>query len=332
MERLFLRWTSPGVHLFRSAICVKPSNRLVFVLTSRFARGSAVSTLKGGSPRARPESGRDGRGSLSDGGEGVGLQQKTGRRGLLPERGGLALPPGQPARAHDARRRLPGRARQAPSGCSSCRSRSAKGWRRSTRWSSATRCATWVKLGFAKEGNIPGFYKRSDAFLLGCTVPPPGRAKTLDSHARSTRCPRRAKSASTVAERGRRPRADDAGPGADGADHPHGEEAPEGLRQGGPAGEGRAGEPRPRRARRWPRRFEDGRALTAFEPFGRDAERRYFVATARGGFELYASTESQACFGNAYLELLQRRGTRPRSSRPPARSRPSATSSWPRGS
>ena len=25
--------------------------------------------------------------------------------------------------------------------------------------------ATWVKLGFAKEGNIPGFYKRSDAFI-----------------------------------------------------------------------------------------------------------------------------------------------------------------------
>ena len=30
--------------------------------------------------------------------------------------------------------------------------------------------ATWVKLGFAKEGSIPAFYKRSDAFLLGCTV------------------------------------------------------------------------------------------------------------------------------------------------------------------
>jgi len=30
--------------------------------------------------------------------------------------------------------------------------------------------ATWVKLGFAKEGNIPGFYKRSDAFMLGCSV------------------------------------------------------------------------------------------------------------------------------------------------------------------
>ena len=51
--------------------------------------------------------------------------------------------------------------------------------------------------------------------------------------------------------------------------------------------------------------LKTGRALTAFEAFGRDAERRYFVATARGGFELVASTESQACFGNAYLELLQ---------------------------
>jgi hypothetical protein len=51
--------------------------------------------------------------------------------------------------------------------------------------------------------------------------------------------------------------------------------------------------------------MRSGRALTAFEPFGRDAQRRYFVATARGGFELHASTESQACFGNAYLELLQ---------------------------
>ncbi|HLK39053.1 MAG TPA: hypothetical protein VKU41_19965, partial [Polyangiaceae bacterium] len=33
--------------------------------------------------------------------------------------------------------------------------------------------------------------------------------------------------------------------------------------------------------------------------------RRYFLATGRGGLELYASTESQPCFGNAYLELLE---------------------------
>ncbi len=51
-------------------------------------------------------------------------------------------------------------------------------------------------------------------------------------------------------------------------------------------------------------RSKAGRALTAFEPFGRDVERRYFSVTGRGGFELVASTESQACFGNAFLELL----------------------------
>src|SRR5882672_7467995 len=33
--------------------------------------------------------------------------------------------------------------------------------------------ATWAKLGFAKEGSIPGFYKRSDAFLLGCSADAP---------------------------------------------------------------------------------------------------------------------------------------------------------------
>src|SRR5262245_60220771 len=30
--------------------------------------------------------------------------------------------------------------------------------------------STWMKLGFTKEASIPGFYKRSDAFLLGSPV------------------------------------------------------------------------------------------------------------------------------------------------------------------
>src|SRR5579859_7833284 len=41
--------------------------------------------------------------------------------------------------------------------------------------------ATWTKLGLAKEGSIPGFYKRSDAFLLGCTVPALGREPRADT-------------------------------------------------------------------------------------------------------------------------------------------------------
>jgi hypothetical protein len=163
--------------------------------------------------------------------------------------------------------------------------------------------ATWVKLGFAKEGNIPGFYKRSDAFLLGCTVPPPGRAKAL--HPPVEEVPSQSEIRLTVAE----PAA--AGPVPMTAAQERMERtiltAKKGLKDFDKAiplaKVAIVGEPEARKA--VATALRNGRALSAFEPFGRDAERRYFVATARGGFELYASTESQACFGNAYLELLQ---------------------------
>jgi hypothetical protein len=176
--------------------------------------------------------------------------------------------------------------------------------------------STWVKLGFAKEGNIPGFYKRSDAFLLGCTVPPPGRAKALERPAPADEedddddVPLRSETRLTAA----------AVEAAAGPVAPAPMSAAQELMERtivqakkilkdfpekslpaakvSPIGEAEA-----RKA--VAAAVKTGRAITAFEPFGRDAERRYFLATARGGFELYASTESQACFGNAFLELLQ---------------------------
>lgn len=170
--------------------------------------------------------------------------------------------------------------------------------------------STWVKLGFAKEGNIPGFYKRSDAFLLGCTVPPPGRAKVLERPALPAEdddeddVPVRSETRLTAAEV--------AGPAPMTAaqelmertivqakkllkDFPE-KSLPAAKVTPIPEADARKAVASAVKA---------GRAITAFEPFGRDAERRYFLATARGGFELYASTESQVCFGNAFLELLQ---------------------------
>jgi hypothetical protein len=47
-----------------------------------------------------------------------------------------------------------------------------------------------------------------------------------------------------------------------------------------------------------------GRALTGFEPFGRDAVRTAYVLSTRSGFTLFASWEMQACFGNSFLEIL----------------------------
>ena len=154
---------------------------------------------------------------------------------------------------------------------------------------------TWLKLGFAKEGNIPGFYKRSDAFLLGCSAVA-GREPAVDeipgqsemrltvagATAPMSAAQEQMEATIAVAKRGLKDFA--------GGSLPHARVVA-------------TGEADARKA--VAAALKSGRALTAFEPFGRDVERRYFVATSRGGFELHASTESQACFGNAYLELLQ---------------------------
>jgi hypothetical protein len=171
--------------------------------------------------------------------------------------------------------------------------------------------ATWVKLGFAKEGNIPGFYKRSDAFLLGCTVPAPGKARGSGTY-RTAALPTE-EEAALVSET-RIALAEPAAPAAAPMTAAqllmertiaHGKKAvKELLAKPIPAAKiALAPEADARKAVAVAQR--SGRALTAFEPFGRDVERRYIVATARGGFELYAATQSQACFGNAYVDLLQ---------------------------
>lgn len=156
--------------------------------------------------------------------------------------------------------------------------------------------STWVKLGFAKEGNIPGFYKRSDAFMLGALAHAPGRAMTSEVRL-------------TVAS------SDDA-PVAPAAPElsPAQIQMERTIVLGKKHAKELAEKPLPV-AKAAPLREADakkalekalkaGRALTAFEPFGRDVQRAYYVVTARGGFELVASTESQQCFGNSFLELL----------------------------
>lgn len=157
--------------------------------------------------------------------------------------------------------------------------------------------ATWVKLGFAKEGNIPAFYKRSDAFLLGCTVwsaaPPREPEELLESETRLVAA-KPATGAPMTAAQDRMERTIVTA-------KKWLKDAP--AKALPPAKVVPVDEAEARKAVAVALR--SGRAITAFEPFGRGVERRYFSVTVRGGFELVASTESQACFGNAYLELLQ---------------------------
>jgi len=150
--------------------------------------------------------------------------------------------------------------------------------------------STWMKLGFAKEGNIPGFYKRSDAFMLGCSVD-----EALAMHALPL----------TV---------DDDDEPAPVVPSPAHDKAEKVLAVAKKHNKELLDRPLPVTKLAVVRENEvkktiektvrANRAMTAFEPFGRDVERRFFTITGRGNFELVASTESQSCFGNAFLELL----------------------------
>lgn len=151
--------------------------------------------------------------------------------------------------------------------------------------------STWMKLGFAKEGNIPGFYKRSDAWLLGCSVD--------EALAGDVRLPMMDDED------------DEPSPPEPSAAHDFAEKtlahakkhAKELLSKTLPPTKiAVVRENDVKKATE--KAIKSGRALTAFESFGRDVERRFMQVTGRGGFELVVSTESQSCFGNAFLELL----------------------------
>jgi hypothetical protein len=149
--------------------------------------------------------------------------------------------------------------------------------------------STWARLGFQREGNIPAFYKRSDAFILGASVPrDTADDEIAESGVMKVARPVDAEEVESEAER-----------------------AYQAARR---IAKERAEQPLPfvriqaaRDAdvkRALAAALKSGRALTAFEPFGRDVERIAFACTARGGFSLMASAETQPCFNNAFIELL----------------------------
>lgn len=155
--------------------------------------------------------------------------------------------------------------------------------------------STWSKLGFAREANIPGFYKRSDAFILGCSA-----------HAQHESEVRIALSSTAADDDDDVVAADEPSAAHDLAEKTlvrakkHNKELLD--RPLPPTKLATVKEADIKKA--LDKALKTGRALTAFEPFGRDVERRFFQITARGGFELVASLEAQSCFGNAFLELL----------------------------
>ncbi|MBK8997049.1 MAG: hypothetical protein IPM35_15055 [Myxococcales bacterium] len=147
-------------------------------------------------------------------------------------------------------------------------------------------CGAWARMGFAREGNIPGFYKRSDAFVLGALV---GADEQYEENEQSGTRPALTESGDDVetdrAYQAARRCIKDV------------EALPALAVKLSQVKETDVAKPVAAAVRA-------GRALTGFEPFGRDVVRSYFQCTARGGQSLWASVETQTCFNNAFVELL----------------------------
>ncbi len=144
--------------------------------------------------------------------------------------------------------------------------------------------STWARMGFQKEGNIPGFYKRSDAYILGLDIEPPPAARS------GTRIKISGTSGKSAADRADR---------AYQASRKFAKGAPESLPKVNVA---LAREQDIDKA--FSNADKTGRTLTGMENFGRDVQKNLHLCTARGGFSLLVGVEAQPCFDNAFVEAL----------------------------
>jgi len=150
--------------------------------------------------------------------------------------------------------------------------------------------AVWSRLGFDREGTIPGFFKRSDAYVLGAIVPPALGGE--DAPTSGTRAADEEALAEKTHTEAKRLAKDFAPP------------SPRAVKVA-PANDAVVKKAVAAAARA-------GKALSRFDPFGRrDVVRTEYHVTGRGGFSLIASVERQPCFDNAFVELL----TAPRTER-----------------
>ena len=152
---------------------------------------------------------------------------------------------------------------------------------------------TWHRLGLKREGVIPGFYRRSDAHLLGIAIDPhasPPRSRSRHRPDRRERAVVPFAAADTAT--------------ADATLHAARKlelkqlpttrapvfrllevEEPEIKQAALPV-------------------LLAGTALTSLEPFGRSSVRKHFFAQWRGVTQLMACAEIQPCFGHACLEFV----------------------------
>jgi hypothetical protein len=136
--------------------------------------------------------------------------------------------------------------------------------------------SSWTRVGFVREGTIPGFYKRSDGHLCGCVI----GDKTASIEVGDTGLKIADKTivaAKKIAK-----------------------DIPEELK-GVSIHEIDEEDAQEARAEA----IESGAAINTFDSFGRDAERFFYDCSIRRSRTHYLSAEFQDCFGHSLVEMLR---------------------------
>ncbi len=136
--------------------------------------------------------------------------------------------------------------------------------------------SSWTRVGFVREGTIPGFYKRSDGHLCGCVIG--DKTASIEVSDADAKLADRTINAAKKAAK----------------------DIPEKIKGASvrPATEKDALAARDAAWRKGP-------AFGSFDMFGRDAERIYYDASVRRSKANYLSAEFQDCFGHALIEILR---------------------------
>jgi len=140
--------------------------------------------------------------------------------------------------------------------------------------------SSWTRVGFVREGTIPGFYKRSDGHLCGCVIGDKGVPVEVGDAAQ-----RLAEKTLNAAKKNLK-------------------DVPEKIK-GATAGEIDAEEA----TAAVEASLAKGGVYEAFDAFGRDAARLYFKSTLKGAKENLISAEYQDCFGHALIQVLHKPAT-----------------------
>jgi hypothetical protein len=136
--------------------------------------------------------------------------------------------------------------------------------------------SSWTRVGFVREGTIPGFYKRSDGHLCGCVIG--DRTASIEVSDEGVKSAERCV---TAGKRGAR-------------------DIPEAIKTA-TMKEVDLEVALHARDEAW----RKGVAVGAFDTFGRDAERVFLEVNVRRGKPNYLSAEYQDCFGHSLVELLR---------------------------